>query len=428
MTISDERTAEFRARFDDYTRTLDCVHCGLCVPHCPTYEATLHEADSPRGRIYLMRQFAEGALSLSPLAGEHLDRCIVCRACETACPSGVRMGDLMESFRALQRLETPARGVRAGLGRWFLRRVLPHRRRIAAFTDLVYAAQLCRFDRVARWLDRVLCRGRFASVVGLWPPIPPLSERRLPTDADRPEGFPAHGTARMRVGLFLGCIASEWFAHVHRATVRVLQKNGCDVVLPAAQTCCGALHRHAGLRAESVPLWEQNARAFAAAGVDAIVVNAAGCGAALKEAPPESTRGSLPVRDVCELLDEIGLIPPTERVERTVAYDQPCHLVHGQRIGKAVVEGLLAEIPGLRLVDLPGSEDCCGSGGVYNLAQRELAAAIGAKKAAAIRASGAETIATGNPGCSLQIRAALGDGAIEVVHPIELLDRAYGDR
>lgn len=229
----------------------------------------------------------------------------------------------------------------------------------------------------------------------------------------------------MKIGLFLGCIASEWFAPTHRATVRILQKNGCHVIVPHAQTCCGALHRHSGLGNEGAELFRKNAEAFKASGVDVVVVNAAGCGAALKEPPHGGDDLGVPVRDICEFLDEVGIAPPTGHIEKSVVYDQPCHLLHGQRIGSGAVERLLEAIPGVRLLQLESSEKCCGSGGVYNLLEPEIAELLGDEKAALIRKTMAEIVVTGNPGCAMQIRAALRDTSIEVMHPVELLDRAY---
>jgi glycolate oxidase iron-sulfur subunit len=264
-----------------------------------------------------------------------------------------------------------------------------------------------------------------AALEALQPRIPHPALRRIETDATRPEGYPARGKARLRAGLFLGCIASEWFAPVHHATIRVLQRNGCDVVLPEAQTCCGALHRHGGFLAEAAELHARNAAAFASAGVDVVVVNAAGCGAALKEPPHGSAGLGPPVRDICEFLDEIGIAAPAGRIEARATYHQACHLVHGQRLGPEVVLGLLRRIPGLELVPLADSDRCCGAGGVYNLVHPELARPIGDEKVKAILATGARIAVTGNPGCTLQILAGLSESGIEVLHPVELLDRSY---
>jgi glycolate oxidase iron-sulfur subunit len=429
MTLSKEKESEFASRFHEYARTLDCVHCGLCIPYCPTHGVTGREADSPRGRIYLMRGYAESGEALSPEAEKHVLQCIVCRACETVCPSGIHMGEMMESFRSELNRSPARKGFGYWLARFLLRHVLPHRARIATLTDVLYAYQVTGLRRVVEAVTHRLSR-RIAALDGLQPDVPEPSVRRIETDRTLPGGYPCVGNARMRVALFLGCITSEWFAPAHRATIRVLQRNGCDVVLPDAQTCCGALHRHGGFLAESDELYRRNAEVFAGAGVDAVVVNAAGCGAALKE-PPHSVSGGLgvPVRDVCELLEEMGIVPPRGRIEKKVAYHQPCHLVHGQRIGPHAVEALLRSIPGLELAPLTDSDRCCGSGGIYNLIHPEMAEPILEEKVAAILASGAEIVVTGNPGCAMQIlsglRARAEGRGIEVLHPVELLDRSY---
>jgi glycolate oxidase iron-sulfur subunit len=425
MAIPRSQEKEFTERFHEYARTLDCVHCGLCIPDCPTYGVTGREADSPRGRIYLMRGYAERALPLSREALRHLDQCIVCRACETVCPSGIRMGEMMESFRHEIQQALPRRGWRYYVSRFVLRELIPFRHRLAALTDILFLYERVGLRRLFRWLAK---RGprRLAELDALLPPIPAPSRRRLRTDASLPGGiYRARGKARMRAALFLGCIASEWFVETHRATIRVLNRAGCDVVVPDAQTCCGALHRHGGFLEDAAALYRRNAAAFSPLGCDVVVVNAAGCGAALKEPPPPSSGLGVPVRDICELLDGIGIAPPDGEFPHRVAYDQPCHLVHGQRLGPDVVTRLLRQVPGLVLVPLEGSERCCGAGGIYNLVQPQMARAILAEKVAAIVESGAEVVLTGNPGCWLQISAGLDGRGIEVLHPVEVLDRAY---
>ncbi|MCZ6793630.1 MAG: (Fe-S)-binding protein [Planctomycetota bacterium] len=427
MAISADREQKFRQRFDEYARTLDCVHCGLCIPDCPTYGITGKEASSPRGRIYLMRGYAEDNLELSSEVLRHLDECIVCRACETVCPSGIRMGDMMESFRGMLDEKRTRKGLGYRLSRFLLRHVLPYRQRIAFLTDLMWLYERLGLRRLVRlWAGRFA--PRFAALDRLQPVVPPPAERRIETDSSLPSGYhPALGKPRMRVALFLGCIASEWFAPTHRATIRVLRRNGCDVLVPDAQTCCGALHRHAGVLGEAEDLYRKNRECFVDSGADVVVVNAAGCGAALKDRPDSVPDGlGVPVRDVCELLDEIGIVPPTGRIEKRVVYDAPCHLLHGQRIGKNVVEDLLRQIPGLELRDLPESDRCCGSGGVYNLVHPHLARPILDEKIAAIVSVEPDIVVTGNPGCVMQIRSGLDGTAVEVLHPIELLDRSYG--
>jgi glycolate oxidase iron-sulfur subunit len=430
MRTDDERTQEFSERFEEYTRTLDCVHCGLCIQECPTYELTGREADNPRGRIYLMRGYAEGTGEMTSEALRHLDECIVCRACESVCPSGIRMGEMMEGFRHELDKGRRRKGLRYRFARILLRHVLPHRDRIALISDVLWFYQwigLRRLvDLVLRLLPRRLVR-RVTRLHAMQPTIPHPRERRVPTSESLPAGvYPAEGTCRMRVGLFLGCVASEWFAATCRATIRVLQKNGCDVVVPDAQTCCGALSRHAGVLDEADVLYRRNADVFARASVDVIVTNAAGCGAALKEPTPSARDGlGAPVRDICEFLDEIGIVAPQGELPVRVAYDQPCHLQHGQRIGASVVENLLRMIPKLELVPLEDSDRCCGSGGVYNLVQPDIAEQLRDQKAEKIRAASVDVVVTGNPGCEMQIRVGLDETGIEVTHPVELLDRSY---
>lgn len=427
MSLAPDQEVRFRARFPEYTRSLDCVHCGLCIPYCPTHGITGREADSPRGRIYLMRGYAEGEFDLSPEAEKHLDQCIVCRACETVCPSGIRMGEMMESFRGARNASPGRKGLGYYTGRFLLRHVLPHRERIAALTDLLYFYQASGLRRIAGAILGKLS-ARMAELDPLQPQVPPPSARRIETDRARPEGYPAEGKARIRAGLFLGCIGAEWFAPTHRATILALRKNGCDVIVPDAQTCCGALHRHAGFLDDAEVLYGKNAEAFSRAKVDVILVNAAGCGAALKEPPHSMPRGlGAPVRDICEFLDEIGIAPPERPLRKKVAYHQPCHLVHGQGVGPAAVEGVLRAIPGLELVPLVDSDRCCGSGGIYNLLHPEIALPLLEEKVKAIVESGAEVVATGNPGCAMQIRSGLAGKGIEVAHPIDLLGAAYGE-
>jgi glycolate oxidase iron-sulfur subunit len=373
-----------------------------------------------------MRGFAEASIPPSPRSLEHLDSCIVCRACETVCPSGIRMGEMMESFRFEIQRTLPRKGWRHHLLRIVLAELFPYRWKLELLTDLLYLYERAGLRRLVRYLGR---KGiaRLAALDRLLPPMLPPSERRVATDATLPGGlYRADGKPRLRAALFLGCIASQWFAPVHRATIRVLTRAGCDVVVPDAQTCCGALHRHAGFLRDAEALYSRNRRAFAALDADVVVVNAAGCGAALKEAPHSAPEGlGLPVRDVCELLESIGIPEPELEFRRKVVHDQPCHLVHGQKLPPSVVENLLRQIPGLELLPLAGSERCCGAGGIYNLLHPELSRAILDEKAQSIRASGAEVVVTGNPGCALQILSGLEGSGIDVLHPIEVLDRAY---
>jgi len=404
------------ATADAWARTLDCVHCGLCLPACPTYRVLGLETDSPRGRIYLMRALGEGRIGDVGVVRTHLDRCLDCRACETACPSGVRYGAILEHARAEIERTAPARGLRARLARLLLRHVLVHQRRLRAAFAFAALAERLGLRRLARALG--LLPG---SADALLPRIPARGARApLRPGLHRPAG-----ASRGRVGLFTGCIMEPVFGHVNRATLALLLENGFEVEVPAAQRCCGALLAHMGLADDARALARANAAAFAHCTV--VVNNAAGCGAALKESGgllgDDAGRAfAAKCRDVCELLDAEGLLRAPAPRQTTVAYDDPCHLCHAQGVREAP-RRLLAKVEGLQLVPHARPEDCCGSAGIYNLLQPELAAEIGRRKAESLAAAGVRLVATGNPGCMLQIRAALraiGSDA-EVVHPVQLL-------
>jgi len=399
---------------------LDCVHCGLCLTACPTYTELGTEMDSPRGRIYLMRAVQEGALGMTPDVVRHLDLCLGCRACETACPSGVRFGELIEAARAV----AEARHRRPLIDRWrrtLIRAIFPYPRRLR-----VLLAPLRVLERIGA-LDAVRAASRWAAL------LPPLASW-----TPLAEVSPARGPERRRVGFVAGCVAQVVFAETNRATMRVLARHGCTVLTPARQVCCGALHLHSGQRRAALDCARHNIDAFPA-DLDAIVVNAAGCGAMLKQYGEllagdrryaDSARAfSGKVRDVTELLAALPLLPPRSNVQMRVTYHDACHLAHGQGVREAPRQ-LLRQIPGLELVELPESDTCCGSAGFYNLTEPEMARRLAARKAAHIQTTGAACVAAANPGCMLQIRAALRDAGVDipVVHPIELLDRAYRRR
>ncbi len=404
-----------------HARALDCVHCGLCLPSCPTYRETGSELSSPRGRIYLMRAVAEGRIPLAGATAEQAYQCLDCRACETACPSGVQYGRMVE----LTRREVEREGLRRGPARWLERRalrdLLAHPARLARLFDLLWGVQRLGLDRLARLLPERLQRA-----YALLPEVPsPRARRPLP------ELTRARPPRRGRVGLLAGCVMRELYADVNAATVRVLAHNGFDVVVPRDQGCCGALHVHAGDEETAQRLARWNLQAFGAAEVDAVVSNSAGCGAAMREAglllPGEGDPFASRVRDVSELLDAEGLRPPERRIEARLCYDDPCHLLHGQRVSEAP-RNLLARIPGLKLVahDDPGS--CCGAAGIYNLTHPEMSEAVLDRKLRALQDADPDLIATGNPGCMMQLRSGarrLGLRA-RVLHPVQLLDEAYG--
>lgn len=405
-------------RFVAYDKFLDCVHCGLCLSACPTYVELGTEMDSPRGRIYLMKGLEDGSLPMTPEVARHLDLCLGCRACETACPSGVRYGDLIESARAF---------VESQHQRPFIDRV---RRRLITLL-FPHPTVLRTLLLPLRFLELIGAMGLARRVSGTAAMLP-----RLGWWAPVPELEPARTVERHRVGFLAGCVAQVLFAETNRATLRVLARNGCTVETPARQGCCGALYLHAGAKHEALDCARRNLDAFPA-NLDAIVVNAAGCGAMLKQYgelladdPVYAARAhafSATVRDVTEFLAGIELVPPTHPVHARVTYHDACHLAHGQGVRDAP-RRLLRQIPGLELVELADADTCCGSAGSYNLTEPEMARRFGERKAANIQATGSTCVAAANPGCAMQIQAALrraGSAAI-VRHPVELLDDAYG--
>lgn len=396
-----------------------CVHCGLCLEACPTYRELRVEMDSPRGRIYLMKGLLNGQIEPTETVLTHLDRCLDCRACETACPSGVPYGAILERMRTVlepQRRRSPA----ARLLRWLLFDVvLPSRRWQAFVFKLLWVQQRLGILRLAKLLP-----GRPGAAAAQAPRIPFRSFRAR----HRTVQFPARGERRRRVAFFTGCLADHLLADVNQATVDVLTHNGCEVHVVADERCCGALHIHNGAREQAKELALANIKAFR--DYDVVVSNAAGCSAELRrygELAGDHEFGRK-VRDVAEFLVEIGLAPPRGRVEGTVAYSEPCHLLHAQKISDAP-RALLRAIPGVQLVPLADADACCGSAGLYSILQPELAGRILARKLDAIRRSGADIVATGNPGCILQLRAGVRQAGLKVrvVHPVELLALAYRD-
>jgi glycolate oxidase iron-sulfur subunit len=404
-----------------YARSLDCVHCGLCLSACPTYRASGRESSSPRGRVYLMRGAAEGRIGLEGLLAEEAYLCLGCRACETACPSGVRFGAMLELTRARVVEAGLRRGAAARIERALLRHVIPRRLRLRLLVDLLGLARGLRLHRLAAAVGPAPLR----ELAELAPEVPSRRERRR-----LPELVPAEGQRRGRVALLVGCVAAEVFAPVNRATTRVLARNGFDVLVPRAQTCCGALHAHAGDLEAARRLARRNAESFTAAGVDAVISNSAGCGAAMREAPQwlgaEGEAYARLVRDVSEFLDEVGIRPPRRLLRARVCYDDPCHLVHGQGVRDAP-RNLLRAIEGLELVPHADPTSCCGAAGTYNLTQRAMSRAVLARKLDALAAVDPDVIATGNPGCLMQLRAGARARGLRarVAHPIELLDEAY---
>ncbi len=413
-----------------FEQVAKCVHCGFCIETCPTYRELRVEADSPRGRIYLMKGVFQDRIETTEQVLTHIDQCLGCRACESACPSGVDYAHLLERSRAI--LGPPKNlPLTALLLRWlFLKVLLPSRRRQAVYFKTMWILQSLGLLALGRALGRIgLLPGKLGAAASQSPPVPFSSFR----GAHRGKlVFPARGTRKHRVALFTGCLADQLLAEVNEATVRVLTENGCDVEIVQDEGCCGALHIHNGELLKARELARANVAAFGAANPDIIISNAAGCSAELRhygnllEGDPAAEAFGKKVRDVSEFLVEIGWTPPSGRLEGKVAYDEPCHLLHAQKVSSAP-KAVLAAIPGLEVVTLEESDSCCGSAGMYSFLQPELSDAILARKIEAIRRSGAGIVVTANPGCILQLRRGVQNAGlpVRVTHLVELLAKAY---
>lgn len=440
-----------------YERFMDCVHCGLCLNACPTYVETGNENDSPRGRIYLMRSVVDGRVELTDRVRRHLDLCLDCRSCETACPSGVQYGRLLEPFRVEMHEQDAGKGSSSNpnvspagrsqgqksesdwFQKWILHGLFPNRHRMAwalmpaRWMQLLGADRLLNSSGLTRFLPEKLRRMQQQLPV-LKPTLPPL-----------PEFLPAKGTRRATVALFVGCVADAMFRHVHWATARVLQQNGCDVMIPQNQDCCGAIHYHSGASGPALELMKTNIAAFDLNRIDAIIVNVAGCGAMLKDyahISEELNSGSSvaqravahdqeqafcsKIKDISEFLAQLGPVKPEGRIDAVVAYQDACHLQHAQRI-RQQPRDLLSLIPGIQLKAVAESELCCGAAGSYNLTEPEMADRLGNRKVGHLLDVNPDLIVSGNAGCSLQLQAKLKErnAAIPVLHPMELLDLSY---
>jgi len=411
--------------YDDYSQ---CIHCGLCLNACPTYRELRVESDSPRGRIYQMIQVDLDRLPIGDSFVQHMDACLDCRACETACPSGVPYGRLIEAARA--QIETHYQ-------RPFLERV---------GRNLFYR-HLLRSPLLMKMLGWGLVFYQRSGLRDLLRQTGFLTELGLAgVDAVAPEAeapfffsqigkvIPAQGTRRYRVAFFAGCLANVTHARMNEATVRVLAANGCEVVIPSGQGCCGALHVHAGVRDVARELARRNIEVFLREPFDALITNAAGCGSTLKEYgellpdDPRAREFASKMLDVTEFLAKIGLTQHLGAISGVVTYQDPCHLLHGQRVRSAPRE-LLKQIPGLTYRELPRVEICCGSAGVYNVFHNELSLQLLRNKMADVAGTGASVVTTANPGCLLQLRAGVrlygnGGSAPRVLHIMELLDES----
>ncbi len=410
-----------------------CVHCGFCLEVCPTYQELGDENHSPRGRVLLIREAAEGELPLDDSVIDPVFTCLDCRACETVCPSGVQVGSLIETARGQVYAAKPPTGKAGLLHRLFLRGVFTHPKRLQSVGKLIRFYQKSGLRTIARNTGalRLLPKGA-REMEAVIPQIPEASALQ-----SLPERMSASGTRKGTGALFTGCVMDIFFSNINEATARVAVKNGLDVVVPQEQVCCGALQIHAGDREQARKLARHNIDVFLESDADYIIINAAGCGAALKEYADlfrddriyeqRAHQFSAKVRDISELLVEIGFETPTGRVERTVTYHDACHLCHAQGI-RSQPRQLLHSIPGLQLVDLPDSERCCGSAGIYNLTHPEMAGALLERKMDDIPER-ADAVVMGNPGCMMQIRLGVHKRgrSLNVLHTVELLDQAYGE-
>ncbi len=405
---------------DDIAR---CVHCGFCLQACPTYLELGMETDSPRGRIALVDAKVSGRAPASPSLLGHLDMCLQCRACETACPSSVPFGRIMESARShvMESSPPPAWRFRAAV----LRQLLPHRRRLGA---LMTAMRLYQRSPIGAAVRRTNVLRRFAPGLA-------AAEGALPNVPRSPFHIPPQPAGLTKTaGLLNGCVMPHLYPRTHEATVRVLNAIGYRVVLPDAQTCCGALSMHAGDRRFARELARRNIDAFLAANVEVVIVNSAGCGSAMKEYAEllagdavyseRAQRLVALTKDVLEFVADHEL-PPLTGVPGIVTYQDSCHLVHAQRVASAPRD-LLRRIPELQLREMASPDRCCGSAGIYSLVQREMSQRLLSNKMDDIASTGATTVATANPGCMMQIETGLRQRALRgnVVHVIELLDQA----
>lgn len=430
-----------------------CIHCGLCLTACPTYRVLKIEPDSPRGRIYLMRGLAEGRIAPDDQLQKHLDQCLDCRACETVCPAGVPYSRMLEQTRGqlARRATTP--GPLRALGTWVLENVLPNRERLHFVTSLLRIGQRPPFAPLVRWAgDRGLLPGFARRGLAMTPDLLPRNQRgleqvRLPQGArmERTSDalvFHPSGEPKANVGFFTSCVMDAMFPAINQEALRLMVIAGCRVVVPFAQTCCGALQAHSGLRRTARRLARENVRAFAA-NYDFIVSDSAGCGAALRESghllhddTEADAAGEFAnrVRDVSEVLAAVGM--PAAHVSLSsandaskplrIGYHDPCHLAHAQKV-RSEPRKLLRALPGVELVDLPNSDWCCGSAGIYNLTHPEMADAQLQQKLDSIEKVAPELVVASNPGCLLHMARGGTERGLDarMVHIVEVLAMAY---
>ena len=417
--------------FDDTDRPSrkiiqDCVHCGFCLSSCPTYLETGNELDSPRGRIHLIKAAEEGRIPMGSSLVKHLDLCLGCLACETACPSGVKYGSLIEMSR--DQIERRfKRGLREKMLKAFIFSIFPYPRRLRFLLPFVYLVKALGLKKIfPPWLlDRVSLSA--SSMFHMLPEVRSAFGETLTAF------YPALGERKKRVALLSGCVQGVFFPEINRATAEVLSAGGCEVLVPQNQGCCGALSIHSGRLEEGRRFARRLVDLFAAVDVDAIVVNSAGCGSTMKEYV-EILRGdpvyfeaaarlSEKTVDVMEFLSDMGIGAQLHPLDIRVTYQDACHIVHGQGIKSAPRE-LLKSVPELKLTEMQRSDHCCGSAGIYNMIQPEMSAKLLSGKVREIQKTGADYLAVGNPGCMMQIRKGLlgSDSGTKIVHPVEIIN------
>lgn len=421
----DNRDPSKRIAALDIPELYQCVHCGLCLNQCPTYRVLRLEPESPRGRIHLVKAAADGRIELNDRFKEHLYLCLLCRACETACPSGVQYGQIAETARAV--IGPPGSKLTRAILNLAFTRLLPYPRRLRFLFGLLRLYQRTGLQR----LIQPVLPAKIREMDAMLPVIP--------QDSFQPnsQALSAIGARRARVAVLNGCVMPLLFGDVNQSTVRVLRRNGCEIAFPAGQICCGALNTHNGETRAAKEMARRNIDAFLNAGaVDAIIVNAAGCGAAMKEYghllkddpvyAEKAKRFSSLVKDAGEFLAGIGLVGKLGTLNITVTYQDPCHLAHGQRV-RSQPRQLLQAIPGLKLVEMNGSDRCCGSAGIYNITHGEMSQQLLKEKMPAIAETRSEAVVAPNPGCMLQLAygAQKYGPDVKVYHLMDLLDRAY---
>lgn len=417
--------------FDDRDRPSgkiiqDCVHCGFCLSSCPTYLETGNELDSPRGRIHLIKAAEEGRIPMGSSLVKHLDLCLGCLACETACPSGVKYGSLIEMSRG-QIERRFKRGLPERILRSFIFNIFPYPRRLRLLLPFVYLIKALGLKRI---LPPALLNRVSSSASSMFHMLPEVSSAFGETLS---AFYPALGERKKKVALLSGCVQGVFFPEINRATVEVLRASGCEVLVPQNQGCCGALSIHSGRLEEGRRFARSLVDLFSAVDVDAIVVNSAGCGSTMKEYV-EILRGdpayfeaaarlSAKTVDVMEFLLDTGIGAQLHPLDIRITYQDACHIVHGQGIRSAPRE-LLRSVPGLEFAEMLQSDHCCGSAGIYNIVQPEMSTKLLSRKIREIEKTGADYLAVGNPGCMIQIRKGLtnSDSTTKIVHPVEILN------